>query len=137
VVHSVTCHEGTEREYRYISALSLTSVLDGRGWSMPCPRCFTPRMTHYPPYGRLGGPRCVVSDQNEQATGFLIIVCFEIAPTDHYCLFVITQCTCNLFYFRDLLVSVFPVLLCISHNISIFGFMLQLMVSLVTESLLP
>jgi hypothetical protein len=30
-VHHVTCHEGTEDEYRYSSALSLNLALDGGG----------------------------------------------------------------------------------------------------------
>jgi hypothetical protein len=30
-VHPVTCHEGTESEYRYSSTLSLNSGLDGGG----------------------------------------------------------------------------------------------------------
>jgi hypothetical protein len=39
-VHPITCHEGTEGEYKYSSTLSLTSVLDGGGWLAPCPSCF-------------------------------------------------------------------------------------------------
>jgi hypothetical protein len=35
-VHAITCHEGTDGEYRYICTDSLTSVLDGGGWLMPC-----------------------------------------------------------------------------------------------------
>jgi hypothetical protein len=37
-IHPRTGHEGPEEEYRYISTLSLTSELDGGGWSTP----FTP-----------------------------------------------------------------------------------------------
>jgi hypothetical protein len=40
--HPITGHEGPEVEYRYSSNLSLTSVLDGGGWSMPRPGHFTP-----------------------------------------------------------------------------------------------
>jgi len=35
-------HKGAEGEYRYSSTLSLTSALDGGGWSMPCPSRFIP-----------------------------------------------------------------------------------------------
>jgi hypothetical protein len=38
-----TGHEGPEGEYRYSSTLSLTSALDGSGWSTPRPGRFTPR----------------------------------------------------------------------------------------------
>jgi len=31
-----------QRGSRGSSTLSLTSALDGSGWSMPCPGCFTP-----------------------------------------------------------------------------------------------
>jgi hypothetical protein len=41
-VHPRTGHEGPEGEYRYSSTLSLTSALDGGGWSMPCCGRFTP-----------------------------------------------------------------------------------------------
>jgi len=37
-----TGHERPEGEYRYSSILSLTSALDGGGWSMPRPGRFTP-----------------------------------------------------------------------------------------------
>jgi hypothetical protein len=37
-----TGHEGPEGEWRYSSTLSLTSALDGGGWSTPCPSRFTP-----------------------------------------------------------------------------------------------
>jgi hypothetical protein len=36
-VHPITGHEGPEVEERYSSTLSLTSALDGGGWSMPRP----------------------------------------------------------------------------------------------------
>jgi hypothetical protein len=42
-VHLVTCHERREDEKRYRSTLSLTSGLDGGGWSTPRPSRFTPR----------------------------------------------------------------------------------------------
>ena len=42
----------------YGSTLSLTLALDGDGWSIPRPGCFTPgKETRYPLYGRLGGPQ--------------------------------------------------------------------------------
>jgi len=37
-----TGHKGTEGEKRYRSTLSLTSVLDGDGWTKPLPGRFTP-----------------------------------------------------------------------------------------------
>jgi hypothetical protein len=37
-----TGHEGPEGEWRYSSTLSLTSALDGGGWSTPRPGRFTP-----------------------------------------------------------------------------------------------
>jgi hypothetical protein len=40
--HPRTCHKGPEGEQRYSSTLSLTSVLDGGGWSTPRPGRFTP-----------------------------------------------------------------------------------------------
>jgi hypothetical protein len=57
-VHPRTGHKGPEGEYRYTSTLSLTSALDGGGWSMPHPSHFTSRKeTQYPFYRRLGGPQ--------------------------------------------------------------------------------
>jgi hypothetical protein len=41
-VHPKTDHEDPEEVYRYNSTLSLTSALDGGGWSMPHPGCLTP-----------------------------------------------------------------------------------------------
>ena len=41
-VHPRTDHEGPEGEERYSSTLSLTSALDGCGWSTPRPGYFTP-----------------------------------------------------------------------------------------------
>jgi len=47
-----TCKEQSiclEEEYRYSSTLSLTSALDGGGWSTPCPGRSTPRKeSRYP-----------------------------------------------------------------------------------------
>ena len=40
--HPITGHEGPEGEYRYSYTLSLTSALDGGGWSTPRPGRFTP-----------------------------------------------------------------------------------------------
>jgi hypothetical protein len=41
LMHPVTGHEGTETGYMYNSTLSLTSALDGGGWSTPRPGRFT------------------------------------------------------------------------------------------------
>jgi hypothetical protein len=41
----------------YSSTLSLTSVLDGGGWSTPRPAALPPGMTRYPLYRRLGRPQ--------------------------------------------------------------------------------
>jgi hypothetical protein len=41
-VHPRSGHEGPEVEYRYSSTLSLTSALDGDGWSSPRLGRFTP-----------------------------------------------------------------------------------------------
>jgi hypothetical protein len=55
-VHPRTGHEGPEGEKRYSSTLSLTSALNGGGWSMPRPGRFTPgKETPYPLYRMLGG----------------------------------------------------------------------------------
>jgi hypothetical protein len=40
--HAITCHEGTEEEQKYSSALSLTLALDGVG-------CLTPRSYRFNP----------------------------------------------------------------------------------------
>ena len=40
--HPRTGHEGPEGEQRHSYTLSLTSALDGVGWSTPCPDRFTP-----------------------------------------------------------------------------------------------
>ena len=40
--HPRTGHENLEGEQRYSSTLSLTSALDGGGWSTPRPGRFTP-----------------------------------------------------------------------------------------------
>jgi len=49
-------HKGTEREYKFSSALPLTSALDGGGWSTPPLAAVPPGKTRYPLYSRLGGP---------------------------------------------------------------------------------
>jgi hypothetical protein len=57
-VHPRTGHEGPEVEYRYSSTLSLTSALDGGGWSRPRPGRVAPgKETRYPLYRGLGGSR--------------------------------------------------------------------------------
>jgi hypothetical protein len=57
-VHPRTGHEGSEGEYRYSSTLSLTSTLDGGGWSTPRPGRFTTgKETRYPLYRKLGTPQ--------------------------------------------------------------------------------
>jgi hypothetical protein len=40
-VHPTIGHKGPEWEYKNSPTLSLTSTLDGGGWSMPCPGRFT------------------------------------------------------------------------------------------------
>ena len=40
--HPTTGHECPEVEYRYSSTVSLTSALDGFGWSTPRPSLLTP-----------------------------------------------------------------------------------------------
>ena len=47
-VHPRRGHEGPEGEYRYSSILSLTSALDGGGWSVPRPSRFTPGKDQMP-----------------------------------------------------------------------------------------
>ena len=42
-VHPTTGHKGPDWEGTYTSTLALTSTLDGGGWSMPRPGCFSPR----------------------------------------------------------------------------------------------
>jgi hypothetical protein len=46
--HPRTGHEGPEVAYRYSSTLSLTSALDGGGWSKPRPGRFPPRKDPVP-----------------------------------------------------------------------------------------
>jgi len=41
-VHPITGHKGLKVEYRYRFTLSLTSTLDGGGWSTPRSGRFTP-----------------------------------------------------------------------------------------------
>jgi hypothetical protein len=57
-VHPRTGHEGPEEEWRYSSTVSLTSALDGGGWSTPRPGRFIPgKETRFPLYVRQGGPQ--------------------------------------------------------------------------------
>ena len=57
-VHPRTGHEGPEREQMYSFTLPSTSALDGGGWSIPSPGCFTSgKETRYPLYRRLGVPQ--------------------------------------------------------------------------------
>ena len=54
-IHPRTVHEDPEQEQTYSVTLSLTSALDGGGWSTPRPGRFTPgKETRYPLYRRLG-----------------------------------------------------------------------------------
>jgi hypothetical protein len=46
---------GTEERQRYSTNPFTVSVLEGRAWSLPCPKCFTPWKIWYPFYRRLGG----------------------------------------------------------------------------------
>ena len=58
--HPRTGHEGPEGEYRYSCTFSLSSALDGGGWTAPRLGRFTPppqEEARYPLNGRLGGPR--------------------------------------------------------------------------------
>ena len=58
-VHPRTGCEGPEGEYKYRFTFSLTSTLQGGGWSTPRPGLFTSgKETRYPLYRRLGGPHC-------------------------------------------------------------------------------
>jgi hypothetical protein len=57
-VHPRAGPEGPEGGYRYFSTLSLTSALDGGGWSTPYPGRFTPgEEARYPLHRSLGGPQ--------------------------------------------------------------------------------
>ena len=55
-VHPITCHEGTEGDYRYKSTLSLTLALEEGGWLTPRPGSLPLGMTKYIFHRRLGGP---------------------------------------------------------------------------------
>jgi hypothetical protein len=55
--HPRTGHESPGADKRYSSTLSLTSALDWGGWSTSCSGRFTPGMTRYPFYRKLGGPQ--------------------------------------------------------------------------------
>ena len=63
-VYLIRDHEGPEGEWRYRSSLSLTSALDGSGWSKPRSGRFTPgkRQAFYLPRGsvdfRAGQDEC-------------------------------------------------------------------------------
>jgi len=58
IVKAKFAHKDSDGEYSYSSTLSLTSTLDGGGWSATEPGCFTPRKeTRYPFYRRLGEPQ--------------------------------------------------------------------------------
>jgi hypothetical protein len=55
-IHLRKGHEGPKGKYRYSCTLSLTSALEGVGWSRPCPHRFTPgKETLYTLYRRLDG----------------------------------------------------------------------------------
>jgi hypothetical protein len=56
-IHPRKGHEGPEGEYRYSSALSLTSALDGLRGQRHAPAALPPGKTQYPLYRRLGGPQ--------------------------------------------------------------------------------
>jgi hypothetical protein len=57
VGHPRTGHEGPEGEQRYSFTLSLTSALDGSGWSTALSDPFNPGKTRYPFTGGWVGPR--------------------------------------------------------------------------------
>jgi len=56
-VRPVTGHEGPEGEWMFSSTRSLTSTLDGGGWSTPRPAALLPGMTRYPLYRKSDGPQ--------------------------------------------------------------------------------
>jgi hypothetical protein len=56
-IHPITGHEGPEGEYRYSCTLSLTSALDGVGWSTPRPGRFTPGNDPVPIVQETGWPQ--------------------------------------------------------------------------------
>jgi hypothetical protein len=48
----------TMKAQKWSRGISLTSAVDGGGWSVSCPSCFTPgKENRYPLYRRLGGPQ--------------------------------------------------------------------------------
>ena len=54
--HPKAVPDGPERKYRYSSIISLTSALNGSGWSTPRPGRFIPwKENRNPFYWRLGG----------------------------------------------------------------------------------
>jgi hypothetical protein len=55
--HPITGHESPELEWRYSSALPLTSALDRVGGPRHAPAALPPGKTRYPLYTRLGGPQ--------------------------------------------------------------------------------
>jgi hypothetical protein len=57
IVHPITGHNSPEVDKIYNSSLSLTSALDGVGWSTPPPGRLTPGMTRCPLYRRLRVPQ--------------------------------------------------------------------------------
>ena len=57
VFHLKIGHEGSAREYRYKSTLSLTSALHGVGGQRHAPATLPPIKTRYPLCTRLGGPQ--------------------------------------------------------------------------------
>jgi hypothetical protein len=70
-VKPIICHEGTERWCRYGYTLSLTSVLDGVGWSSSRPGRFTPGKDPVPIVQEAGwvpGPVCT-GTENFAAAG--------------------------------------------------------------------
>ena len=69
-VHPVTGHEGPEVEYRYSSTLSLTSALDGGGWSRPLLGIFIPGKDPIP-----------IAQEAGLAPGSVWTVAENLAPT--------------------------------------------------------
>jgi len=55
-VHPRTCYEDPEAEYIYSCTLSLTSDLDGGGWSTPSTTTLLPGRNLFAFYRTLGGP---------------------------------------------------------------------------------
>jgi hypothetical protein len=83
-VYSRTGCEGPEGEWRYSSTVPLTWALDGGGWSMPRPGCFSlGKKTWHPLRRRKGGPQ----DQSgwvQKMSPTLGFDSWTVQPVQHY-----------------------------------------------------